>query len=137
MSVNDHVLTKSFLATGGSVAYSMGQTVKFAAGSTLQPAQCALATANSDLILGVVMEDLDAAKVNTGKAYVSVAMIGIALCIAGANNIAAGDRLTVDSSSRVVTSTTATHRSVGMAMGPSAAIGDYISVFLMPGQFCA
>jgi len=133
----DHILSKGFLATGGSVAYAFGQVVKQAAASTLQPAQCALATATTDAIIGVAQEDLDAVKTNTGKAIIGVAVEGTVKCIAGTNNIAIGQKMTVDSSSRVIASTTATDKCVGIAMSASTAVGDYVDVLLTPGAFCA
>jgi hypothetical protein len=87
MAGQDHILAKAFLATGAG-PYSFGQLVKAAAGTLLDPNQCAIAVAGGagdsivgKRVLGVCRENLDAAKVATGKAYVSVGLMGIVDCI--------------------------------------------------------
>jgi hypothetical protein len=80
----DHILSKGFLATGGAVAYNRWAVVKAVAGTTGQPAQCAIAVSTTDaavLPLGVCMEDLDATKTNTGKAIINIALQGNVKCI--------------------------------------------------------
>jgi hypothetical protein len=137
MEGQNYVLVKSFLATGGSVAYNRGDLVVAAAGSTLQPAQCALSTASTDRILGVVQEDLDAAKVNTGKAYVAVMLLGVAQCVAGAALATINTRVMPGSggtAKQVIAAATATNIPFGVTLGVSGAQGDYISVLLTPGQ---
>jgi hypothetical protein len=85
MAGQDHILEKGFLATG-TAAYSFGQVVKAVAGSLLDPNQCVQTIAGTDngvgrRVLGVCRENLDVAKVLTGKAYISVALMGIVDCI--------------------------------------------------------
>jgi hypothetical protein len=134
----NYVLAKSFLATG-TAALIRGQLVKATAGSTLQPAQVGVCTAITDRPIGVVLEDLDAAKVATGKAYVSVLVLGIAQVVAGAA-VSLGDKVSTNAGSagppdtrgQTITSAS-TSIPYGIAMGPAAAQGDYISVLLMPG----
>jgi hypothetical protein len=132
----NYVLAKSFLATGGNVAYNRGDLVVAAAGSTLQPTQVALSSASTDRIVGVVLEDLDAAKVNTGKAYVSVLIMGVAQCVAGAALATIGTRVMPGASGtakQAIAAATTGNVPFGVTMGVSGAQGDYISVLLTPG----
>lgn len=133
----NYVLSKGFLATGGSVAYKRGDIVKFATGSTLQPMQVALSSASNDAIAGVCQEDLDAAKVATGKAYVGVAIMGIIECVFGGGTaIAMGDRVmpgTSGTAKQAVKAATTGNSVLGVAMSVPSAQGDYFSVLLTPG----
>lgn len=132
----NYVLAKGFLATGGSVAYKRGDIVKYATGSTLQPTQVALSSASSDLVAGVCLEDLDAAKVATGKAYVGVQILGIVECIFGGGSAVAMGAAVMPGSSgtakQAVLGTTG-NTSFGIAMSVPSAQGDYFSVLLTPG----
>jgi hypothetical protein len=128
----DHILDKSFLMTGSS-AVALGTVAKVATGTTLQPAQAALATAATDIIVGVFQENVDADKVTTGKAYVNVRMMGISHAIAG-GAVAMGDYVTATTGGKMITTTTAANRVVGMAMSAAAADGDIFTVFLMIGS---
>jgi hypothetical protein len=87
----DHILNKGFLITG-SAAVKQFQVVKQATETTIQPAQCTvMSAADTAPVLGVVQEAVDAAKVVTGKAVVSVAMMGLTKVIVGATaNVAIG-----------------------------------------------
>jgi hypothetical protein len=79
----DHILSKGYLLTGG-VAFARWQVVKAVAGSTISPAQCARMVSATDagvIPLGVCMEDVDLAKVNTGKAIAQIATNGNVKCI--------------------------------------------------------
>jgi hypothetical protein len=133
----NYVLAKGFLATGGNVAYNRGDLVKWATGSTLQPSQVALSAASNDAIAGVVLEDLDAAKVNTGKAYVGVQILGIAQVVwGGGTAVAIGDKLMPGASGtakQVIKAATSANTIVGIAMTVPAAQGDYMSMLLTPG----
>lgn len=62
-----------------------------------------------------------------------VAYSGIAKAIAGTSTIAVGSVLGVNTTSRVVNTTTDNLQVVGKALTASSAIGDIISVLLMPG----
>jgi hypothetical protein len=86
MPGTDHVLAKAFLATGGSVAYPQWSVVQQVAGVGYTPAAVQLApitlgAAAQASPVGVCQEPLDAAKTNTGKAFVNVAMEGNVKCI--------------------------------------------------------
>jgi hypothetical protein len=131
-------LSKGFLMTG-STAVIAGQTVTLAAGSTLQPAQCAITTAITNRVLGVLIESLDVAKVTTGKATVGVQLEGIVFCIAGAAvalgafvSSNAGSAGPPDTRGRAIT-TASTAIPFGIALSAAAAAGDMFPVLLTPG----
>lgn len=132
----NYVLAKGFLATGGSVAYKRGDIVKYAAGSTLQPMQVALSSASADEIAGVCIEDLDAAKVATGKAYVGVQILGIVeVVFGGGTPVAMGDTVmagTGGTAKQAIKGATG-GTPLGTAMSVPSAQGDYFSVLLTPG----
>jgi hypothetical protein len=85
----DHILSKGFLASSSATAaLTFGQLVVPAVGTTLEPNQAVVATAGAagagakgGVVLGVCMENLDLAKMATGKAYFNVALQGIVDCI--------------------------------------------------------
>jgi hypothetical protein len=91
-------------------------------------------------VLGIFINEftgMDAVKIATGKATVSVALHGIVRCEAGAA-VARRDRLTTDSVGRVITKTqtaggTAPAAVLGIALTPASAAGDMIDVLLTPG----
>lgn len=79
----DHILNKAFLATGGSVTYPQFCVVQQVSAVGVTPAAVQIAgtglgTAGvADIAtLGVNQDLLDAAKTNTGKAFINVAMAG-------------------------------------------------------------
>jgi hypothetical protein len=128
----NYILSKGYLMTG-SAAVVRGTAAKVATGSTLQPAQAALATAADGDLIGVFQEDLDAAKVQTGKAYVGVALMGIVECVASAA-VVVGAYVTATTGGKMVTTTSAGDEVVGKAMTAAAADGDYFQVLLMIGS---
>lgn len=62
-----------------------------------------------------------------------VAYSGIAKGIAGTSTIVIGSVLAVNTTSRLVNTTTDNLQAVGKALTPASAIGDVISVLLTPG----
>lgn len=128
----DHILSKGFLATG-SAAYNMGELVTLAAGSTLAPAQVALANSQGEAVIGVVQEDLDVDKVLTGKAIIGVQVMGIALVISGATDITLGAKVTAGADARAELALTGDFP-FGIAMDVPAADGDHFHVLLTPGM---
>ena len=77
MAGQDHLLSKAFLTTG-SAAYVFGQCVVAVAGTTLDPNQMVQATttagnAQAPTPLGLVQENIDLVKVQTGKAQSNLA----------------------------------------------------------------
>src|SRR5688500_5136501 len=115
----NYVLSKGFLMTG-SAAVVMGTAAKLVAGTTLQPAQVIVATAADGDLIGVFQEDMDAAKVTTGKAIVGVQLMGIAKCVASAA-VALGAYVTATTGGKMVTTTTAGDEVVGKALSTAAA----------------
>jgi hypothetical protein len=83
----DQILSKAFLATGGSVSYPQWSVVQQVAAVGLVPAAVQLApvtagtAAGSVGIIGVCAELLDATKTVTGKAFVNIAIDGNCKCI--------------------------------------------------------
>jgi hypothetical protein len=134
----DHILDKGALATGAT-AYTFGELLVLAAGSTLQPFQVARATASAALqIIGVCQENLEVAKLTTGKAYINVRILGISRVIAGAA-ITAG-AMVGPSASQAARAAGVTRAIAGaqpapvfgVALNAAAANGDYIDVLLTP-----
>jgi hypothetical protein len=153
----DHILSKGYLATGGAVAFSRWQLVKAVAGTTITPAQCAKMISATDIAvtpLGVCMEDLDATKTATGKAFIQVATIGNVKCIwdgvgtapapglvVGLSRATAG---TKDGQVTVLTKAIAGAQPqpaigvvldiLGNSIGQAATAGDWFDVELVPGM---
>lgn len=82
-----------------------------------------VATAAADKVIGILQNDPTA-----GQAAL-VAVHGLCKGIAGSASVAAGDRLTVNSSGLLPT-TTGGNNVVAVALEASSAIGDIISVFV-------
>lgn len=85
--------------------------------------------------LGVVQEDIDAAKVATGKAVANVRMMGITkMVIQTAASIAVNSLITVGNAGGAVNAAS-TNKVVGICVGAPAtpAAGDLIDVLLTPG----
>jgi hypothetical protein len=152
----DNILNKAYLATGGSQAYTKFQVVKQVSETTLIPAQCALMVSTTDVALeplGVCMEDLDAAKTNTGKAFINVALEGnVKVIWDGAGSAPTPgafvklSALTAGSGNGMVTVATkaaagaqpvpVVGRVVGIlgnSIGATAAKGDWFDIQLTPG----
>jgi len=126
----DHILTKGFKATTGK-AYIRGQVVQMTAAWTVD-----VATAGTQILVGVCIEDVDQVKVDTGKVIIGVDVVGITRCIASAA-IVAGARVTAATGGKIVTMTAAaafpTVNCLGIAMGAATANNDEIDVLLTPG----
>lgn len=130
---SDYVLTKGMkvLSTYNSSA-AAGVTkfrgVKFAAGDTID-----LNVAATTPSLGVVQEDIDAAKVATGKAVAAVAIIGTTkLFVQTAASIVQGSRLTLGSAGGAVIAASG-NQQVGINLSSiTVAAGDLIDVLLTP-----
>jgi hypothetical protein len=126
----DHILSKGFKVTTGK-AYQRGMVMQLTAFQTVD-----IATAGTQNIIGVCMEDLDQVKADTGKAAVGVDIMGVSRCIASAA-IAVGARVTATTGGKIVTMTPAaafpTARCLGIAMQAATANNDEIDVLLTPG----
>lgn len=135
MAGSDHLLAKGFLASpaggwsGANVVF--GQAVKIIAGTTLDPNQADLATAGTDLVIGLAQENLDNAKVLTGKAYFSVGIVGIAFGIAGTGGVAIGVRVAATAGGKLIAAV-AGNNVVGQALAAANA-NDIFPVLLTPG----
>lgn len=83
------------------------------------------------IVLGVVMDALDASKVVEGGA-VAVRVMGIAPIRLGTGGAAPGNRLAAAADGRVIVSATAAAAQVGIALQTGSA-GTIIDVLLTPG----
>ena len=134
MAGQDHLLAKGFLCTGAA-AYVYGQAVVPVTGTALDPNQIiqatAVVTAN---VIGLCQENMDLVKVQTGKAYVSVALVGIAFGIAdGAVAIGAKVVPSVTTAGQLHGTAATGNTQVGIAMSSATNAGDIFSVLLTPG----
>jgi hypothetical protein len=126
-------LNKGMLAQGGSIAYAAGELL--IAGSVEQ--SVAKAGAATLVPLGVCTEDIDAARVGTGKAFVGVAFTGIVRVKCGAA-VAKNARITSDASARGVTVTRAVAGAqpqpvYGMALTATANANEFFDMLITPG----
>src|SRR4051812_7095959 len=93
----NYVLNKGFVVTG-STALAFGELAVQSGDGT----KIARATSAGAKCVGAIQENVDAAKVTTGKVVANVAVMGIVRVLAGAA-VAVGDRLTNDVTARAVT----------------------------------
>jgi hypothetical protein len=123
----NYVLDKGLLATGTAL-YQYGQPVTFGT-----PAQsCAPISVANTYVLGVCQENIDAARVTTGKAIINVRMMGIARALVGAA-VAKGDPLTVDATGRFIPQVSAGGKFFAVAMEAQATVGGLVEVTLIDG----
>ena len=99
----NYVLSKGFLAQTPVTAYASGLLV---IQGTVEQSVITLSAANTLLPFGVCTEDIDAAKIATGKAFIKVDLMGIARVKCGAA-VTKGARISNDSSSRGIVVTRA------------------------------
>jgi hypothetical protein len=137
----DHVLSKGYLCTGAA-AYILGQCVVPVTGSTLDPNQMVIATTGAGAAaaispIGLVQENVDLVKVQTAKAYATVAIAGIAFGIAdGAIAIGAYVKPSGTTAGRLITQAVGAYGQfpiVGWAASPAVNAGDIFTVMLTPG----
>jgi hypothetical protein len=147
MAGQDHLLAKAFLAAPGGFSNSiiLGQVVVASAGTTLDPTQCSLAGTGASVpgtppAIGVAAENMDLVKIQTGKAYISVAIAGVAFVISNSGAVAVGASLipSVGVAGRVdaVTPGATARNMVGIALTVGVAAGDLIMCLLTPGGKC-
>src|SRR6266581_555726 len=136
MPGSDHVLSKGLLVDSGAAAITLGQALKIAASGIAlpeQPVKVQVATAATDLIIGLAGENVDAVKVATGKAFLTVHILGIAKGVAGAGGVTIGARLKAAAGGQLVIATGgATDVVVGIALTAGVA-NDIFDVLLTPG----
>lgn len=104
-------------ATAGALAKRL---VKFAAGGTVD-----LNVASSTRSIGILMENVDAVKIATGKVMADVRMIGIGTvnCTTAASVIL-GSMLMSSTTGGVLLAATATNIPIGMAVGITGTLAD-------------
>lgn len=124
----NYVLAKGHVATG-STAYKAGELVVASGDGT----KCARATSAGAKIRGVCKENVDVAKVLTGKVVVGVDMLGIARVLSG-GSVTVEDRLTNDTTARAVPVAAAVgnKESFGIALTGATGAGQWIDVLLTP-----
>lgn len=131
-----YVLSKGFLVlstynSSAAAGVLANRCVTFGAGGTID-----LNTAATGHNLGVVMENIDQAKVATGKAVAQVAMLGIVpVKVTTAASIVNGSRLMPTTGGGVILAATAASFVCGIAVGITGTIadGDIIQMMLLPG----
>jgi hypothetical protein len=113
-------------AVGGVTKY---RGVKIAAGGTID-----LNVAATTIGIGVVQEDIEVAKVATGKAVASVRILGVSkMVVQTAASIVAGSLITCGSAGGAVIAAS-TNKVVGINLSTQTiAAGDLIDVLLTPG----
>jgi len=110
-------------AAAGVLAF---RVVKIAAGDTID-----IQTASNAACLGVVQENIDAAKVATGKAVAAVRLQGVSKCVAGAG-ITQGAEVMATAAGKVITAATTGNKVLGRAMETVTTDGDIVHVELIP-----
>lgn len=129
----NYVLSKGMLAEG-SAAYASGELV---VAGTAEQSVARATSANTLLPLGVCTEDVDVAKVTTGKVFLGVALYGIVRVKSGAA-VAKGDRIKNDTSARGVPTTRAAAGAqpqpvFGIALTAVGAADLWFDMLLTPG----
>lgn len=148
MAGADHILSKAYLATvaGFTNSIVLGQCViqvDPGAGLQLDENQAALVgtgggAAAQPAPIGLAAENLDLVKIQTGKAYFNVAVMGVAFGIAdGTINAGATVIPSGTTAGRLISATRAnpctSRPQVGVAQTHAAAAGDLFLVLLTPG----
>ncbi len=111
----------------------MGQSVKIAAGTTLDPNQVVPTAATTDRAIGLLQENMDQTKIATGRAYGNVAIAGVAFGIAGAAIVAGARVMPAAATAGQLLTATTTNTVVGIALSAAGAQGDVFAVLLTPG----
>lgn len=127
----NYMLAKGMLAQG-STAYAFGEFVT--PGSAGQSVTRATA-ANAPLAF-VCQEDVDAAKVTTGKVVVGCAFHGIVRVICGAA-VTKGAKITNNASARGIVQVTSGGVVHGIALTATANAGEHFDMLLTPGAILA
>jgi hypothetical protein len=128
----NYVLDKGFLLNGSS-AYTAFTFVKRAGDGT----HATKTSAGTDVVLGVVQADTDAAKVATGKVVGDVRILGITRCVSG-GAVAVGDHIKSDTNAKGVAMTQAAAGAqpapcAGIAMTATTGTGQTFDLLLTPG----
>lgn len=121
MSVYGDTITLPGLTAGVTLAAAQYKVVKFA--STASAVIAVAAT--TDAAIGILQNDPTA-----GQAA-EVAALGVAIGLAGANDIAVGEFLGYNTTGQLVDHTTDNRRVIARALTPSTAVNDEIRVLLL------
>lgn len=119
------VLDKGFKVEGSAAAVAY----RFVGFGTANWSVTVTPTAAS-VVAGVIMENVDAAKVATGKVIANVRVLGIAPVKVGATPVVRGTHVATDATGQALPAA-ATNQVVGLAL-ESGAVGDIIDVLLTP-----
>lgn len=127
----NYVIDKGFTAlstynSSAAAGVVSKRFVKLTANQTID-----LNVASNTRSIGVVQENVDQAKVATGKAVVGVRIMGISRVIAG-GTIAIGARVMSSTTGTALTEATTGNFPLGIAL-QAAVSGDEIDVLLCPG----
>lgn len=120
----NYVLDKGMLVQGSAAAVAY----RFVGFGTVNWSVTVTPTLNG-AVAGVIMENIDAAKVTYGKAVANVRVLGIAPVKVGASAVVRGAQIGTDATGQAITATTGFV--VGMAL-ESGAAGDIIDVLITP-----
>lgn len=123
-------LDKGLLAQG-TAAYEIGELVKL--GTVPQSCAKLTAAATATDVVGVVIEDIDAAKVATGKAFIGVRLGGIAPVRVGTASLPKGTRIINNAAGRAVAAGAAGTPAIGILLEAGGAVGTLSEVILTPG----
>lgn len=122
----NYVLDKGYIVEGSAAAVAY----RFVGFGTTETTCDLTPTANTAIVLGVIMENIDVAKVLTGKATADVRILGIAPVTASAA-ITVGAPVRADADGRA-SAAVSTNQIVGLALQAAGAAGDIINVLLTP-----
>jgi hypothetical protein len=118
------VLDKGFTVV--TTAATQFQAVKQVAG---QPEQVTPVTGLTDLAIGIIQQPV--ATADLAKQVADVRILGISKAVCG-GTVAVGDKVKVDATGKVITTTTALDKVVGIAVS-GGVVNDIIDVLLTPG----
>jgi len=121
------IADKAYLATGVA-AYVYGQVVT----DTAAVQSCAPITIANSYVLGICQENIDAARVTTGKAFISIRPFGFARALIGAA-VAKHDPLTTDATGRFIKQITAGGTFYAVAEEAGTVAGQLVEVRLLDG----
>jgi hypothetical protein len=94
-----------------------------------QPEQVTVVTGAGDLAIGVIQQAV--ATADLGKQAADVRILGITKAVAG-GTVANGDKVKVNASGQLITTTTALDKVVGICL-TGGVVNDWIDVLLTPG----
>lgn len=120
----NYVLDKGFVVV--TTAATQFQAVKQVAA---QPEQVTPVTGLTDLAIGIIQQPV--ATADLGKQVADVRILGITKAVCSAT-VAVGDKVKVDATGKMLTTTTALDKVVGIALS-GGVVNDIIDVLLTPG----